>query len=153
MERHRRNSSVRLAASFPSEARFVRQMRDAAVQALRHWGLGGEQEVVESVRTVVGELLSNAVEHGECRDVGFRLSYDRDARVVLVEVEDGSPEKARLRKPGPDEEHGRGLWLVAAFSRRWGTTGPRTWAEIVVPRQWWRDDRCPHAGSRVTPVL
>jgi hypothetical protein len=56
---------------------------------------------------------------------------------VLVEVWDRSPLDPEIQNPDEDDECGRGLTLVAAFSTRWGfeRTGYRrksVWAELAL---------------------
>lgn len=56
---------------------------------------------------------------------------------LLVEVSDPLPDPPAVRAPGPDDEGGRGLRLVACSSRRWGTrrgkTGKTVWFELPLP--------------------
>jgi hypothetical protein len=40
---------------------------------------------------------------------------------VLVEVRDRAAHQPRKLRPHGDDEHGRGLQIVAALSTRWGT--------------------------------
>ncbi|MFJ1644216.1 ATP-binding protein [Streptomyces sp. NPDC088258] len=53
---------------------------------------------------------------------------------LLVEVSDPLPDPPVERAPGPDDERGRGLRLVACSARRWGTrrgkTGKTVWFEL-----------------------
>ncbi|MEU3529503.1 ATP-binding protein [Streptomyces sp. NPDC038707] len=94
---------------------------------------------------VVAELAANAVLHGRVpgRDFELRLSFDRAAGVVRVEVSDTHPVRPQPNGPAApsrplDAEGGRGLLLVAAVATRWGVgerrgPGKAVWAECEVP--------------------
>lgn len=109
----------------------IRGMRLYGAQMLRCWGL--HPEGVDTVELLISELVTNGVQHGG-DEVVLDIAYT-PAGVVRVEVFDGSPAPARLCSAGPDDEHGRGLALVAALSDRWGTAGggTRTWCTVTVP--------------------
>jgi len=59
------------------------------------------------------------------------------SRSLICEVYDGSLTTPRIRRAGSTDEGGRGLQLVAALSRRWGTRfltqGKCIWAELDLP--------------------
>ena len=62
--------------------------------------------------------------------ITVRLLLDRN---LIIEVSDGSSTSPRLRRAKATDEGGRGLFLVARFTERWGTRYPPTgkviWAE------------------------
>jgi anti-sigma regulatory factor (Ser/Thr protein kinase) len=67
---------------------------------------------------VVSELVSNAFEHGRGQVV-FRLQFDEG--IVRGEVIDqGGGFEHEIRARGPHDVRGRGLFLVAALTDRWG---------------------------------
>jgi anti-sigma regulatory factor (Ser/Thr protein kinase) len=85
---------------------------------------------------LVSELVTNAIVHGR-PPVSVRLTHVGDE--VLVEVEDGSPGTPHRRRPDADEEHGRGLGILATLARRYGVTdgpsGKTVWCTVpVVPQ-------------------
>ncbi len=91
---------------------------------------------VESAEVVISELFSNAVLHGRSTTVGLRLRHV-DGQVRL-EVNDHSPSDIpRSKRVGPDEESGRGLWLVDALvdelGGSWGFTDDGTVAWCAFP--------------------
>lgn len=80
---------------------------------------------------VISELVTNAVSHGRSPvTVGLRLGADH----LLVEVEDEDHQPPVLQQPGWEALGGRGLLLVDALSRAWGSapcpTGKIVWAEL-----------------------
>ncbi|WP_434582164.1 ATP-binding protein [Carbonactinospora thermoautotrophica] len=48
------------------------------------------------------------------------MSVRREPGTVVIEVHGGHPDAPRPRGPDPDDEHGRGLQLVAALAAGWG---------------------------------
>ncbi|MFD1543881.1 ATP-binding protein [Nonomuraea guangzhouensis] len=94
--------------------------------------------VVEDVRLIVSELITNALIHTASGLHGGVVTVEVvavDAEIVRVEVtDDGADTVPRARVSGGDDCHGRGLWLVEQVSLRWGVrllgAGQRAvWAE------------------------
>ncbi|MFF7021370.1 ATP-binding protein [Streptomyces klenkii] len=124
----------RIGATFPPEAKRVEHMRRLAAAHLNQVG-GIEPDDIRTVQLLVSELVTNAIQHGrpesdvECID--FSLTWSPSG-TVRIEVDDHSEGQPTKRAPGPDEEGGRGLLLVDAFSDQWGRTGTRTWCTLGV---------------------
>ncbi len=93
-----------------------------------------------AVALVVGELAANAIQHGRVsgREFGLRLTLDRAAALLRVEVDDAASSKrlpATAPPSYPEGESGRGLLLVDVLAVRWGWTprrplGKTVWAEV-----------------------
>ncbi|GAA3309457.1 hypothetical protein GCM10020295_74160 [Streptomyces cinereospinus] len=66
---------------------------------------------------IVSELVTNAVRYAG-GPVGLRLIHDM---FLFCEVTDPSNTQPRLRRAAPGDEGGRGLFLVAQLSKRWGS--------------------------------
>ncbi|WP_159930478.1 MULTISPECIES: ATP-binding protein [Nocardia] len=92
---------------------------------------------VEDAVQVCDELAGNAVVHARA---------PRDCRLIVagrdrfrVEVDDGSPAPARIRRP--DHTGGRGLLLVDQLATCWGVDyhdgGKTVWAELGPRRGGW----------------
>jgi anti-sigma regulatory factor (Ser/Thr protein kinase) len=111
-----------------------------ARHVLWEWGLNG---LAPDGELLVSELVTNAVKATAGRDeaaVRLRLSGHRTR--VLIEVWDADPRapepktSANTEHPTPQEEGGRGLFLVAALSARWDwyptrePAGKVVWCEI-----------------------
>ncbi|HEU0131146.1 MAG TPA: SpoIIE family protein phosphatase [Mycobacteriales bacterium] len=83
---------------------------------------------------MASELATNALAHG-VSPVTAIVRYD--GRAVRVEVGDGSRELPAQRAPHVDDEHGRGMQLVAALAADWGAVptrdGKRVWFEVAAP--------------------
>ncbi|GGM28770.1 SpoIIE family protein phosphatase [Dactylosporangium sucinum] len=100
----------------PAEERAVRDARRLVGTTLRRWS--APPRVVDDMTLVVSELAANAVLHGR---PPIQLRLRRTATHVVLELHDTAPYLPRKQRPTPDDEHGRGLQLVASLCDRWGT--------------------------------
>ncbi len=73
--------------------------------------------VPDDALLLVSEMVTNAILHGQ---PPIRLHVQRRDAQVLIEVEDQATAIPRKRRPGPHDEHGRGLQLVDAIANEWG---------------------------------
>jgi serine/threonine-protein kinase RsbW len=97
-------------------------------------GFGAAEDIV----MCVCELASNAVLHSCSREPGgqftVRVSVSPAGRIRAEVVDRGGPWNP---EPAQDEEHGRGLLIVAALATRWGVTGSEAgrsaWLELDPP--------------------
>ncbi|MFE2157082.1 ATP-binding protein [Streptomyces lydicus] len=116
--------------SFTPDKTRVRHMRTITTAFLRKWDVDGP--LAEYIVLAVSELVTNAVQHGY-GEVGLRVRYAADE--LHIEVSDGNPQPAELRSADDDDESGRGMFLVAFFSKDWGVSedGTTTWAAFRAP--------------------
>ena len=115
----------------PVEASATRSRHDLKL-TLYAWGL---EDLVDSACLAITELVANAVRH--CRLPGglIEVTVLRSGESqVRIAVQDSCPSPVSKREVTPDEESGRGLFLVEAVSSSWGSTplpqGKLVWAEI-----------------------
>jgi anti-sigma regulatory factor (Ser/Thr protein kinase) len=103
------------------------EARGLAREALAGWGL---EALTDSVELLVSEVVTNAVRYAK-RPVTLRLVH---AERLRCEVVDDVPQLPRMRRPGPSDEGGRGMFLVNRVAQRWGTerlsVGKVVWFEI-----------------------
>ena len=89
--------------------------------------------LMETLRLLVTELVSNSVRHARADTVVLRVLVGRT--VVLTEVTDEGPgfDPEDTGKPGTDDS-GWGLFLVERLARRWGVTqkadATKVWFEL-----------------------
>ncbi|MEU9731333.1 SpoIIE family protein phosphatase [Streptomyces sp. NPDC048002] len=111
----------------PADPAAVPRIRADATRKLETWGLG---EAAFTTELILSELVTNAIRYG-ASPIGLRLLHDRDS--LICEVSDGTSTSPHLRRAAFTDEGGRGLFLVAQMSRRWGTRytdrGKIIWAE------------------------
>jgi anti-sigma regulatory factor (Ser/Thr protein kinase) len=94
-------------------------IRHAAGALLSDWQT---PELVEDTLLVIAELVHNVLQH---TDAGGELVLIHGDGEIVVEVSDRSP---RLPRPYPPDHRrvgGRGLLLVGALARRWGSRRTR----------------------------
>ena len=108
---------------------------EAAARARRELSkLRGDLDppLMETLRLLVTELVSNSVRHANSQTVVLKVLVGRS--VVLTEVSDEGPGFDPAAEPRPDSESGWGLFLVERLAHRWGVTrGPeatRVWFEL-----------------------
>ncbi|GGN20012.1 hypothetical protein GCM10011578_050210 [Streptomyces fuscichromogenes] len=116
LARTRRLLAADIAAwDFPDDPAAVAEARSAVAARLDSWGL---DELTFTTELIVSELVTNAIRYARGA-VGLRLFHD-DATLVC-EVSDSSSTQPRLRRAQVQDEGGRGLYLVAQPSKRWGS--------------------------------
>ncbi|MFE9629171.1 SpoIIE family protein phosphatase [Streptomyces sp. NPDC006527] len=104
----------------------VSDIRSLALRQLDLWGL---EHLAFSTELIVSELVTNGIRYGQ-EPIRLRLIHDR---ALTCEVSDASSTSPHIRRAATTDEGGRGLFLVAQLSHRWGTryttTGKTIWAE------------------------
>ncbi|MFG1873412.1 ATP-binding protein [Sphaerisporangium sp. NPDC049003] len=99
----------------PANPEAIGKGREIALATLESWGLG---DLAYEVLVILSELCTNAITYG-CPP--YTMSLRSSGRCVGGEVADMGPVSVPApRTPGDDEEHGRGLVIVAALADRWG---------------------------------
>lgn len=106
-------------------------MRKFTRKALVEWEC---EKRTDDVLLCVTELATNALRHGVPPGRGFKVHIylERIENALRVELHDSGGGEVRPSDgmPGPDDEGGRGLLLVAALSDKWGV-GERNPGKIV----------------------
>ncbi|MDI9888993.1 SpoIIE family protein phosphatase [Streptomyces sp. HNM0645] len=122
----------------PSDPAVVARARTLTERQLSTWGLS---ELSFAAELVVSELVTNGIRYAT-GPVVLRLIRDR---CLLCEVSDSAHTAPHLRRARQDDEGGRGLFLVAQMSQRWGTrytaSGKTIWAELAIPEDFCRNQR------------
>jgi anti-anti-sigma factor len=113
----------------PPEPGSPRRARALLRSACRDWQI---EDAVPEAAIVVSELVSNAVQHA---GTGCRVSLRLDDTALHVSVRDHqSADELTLGRLFDAETSGRGLRIVAAFSRAHGVTphadGKTVWAVV-----------------------
>ncbi|MFJ9706497.1 SpoIIE family protein phosphatase [Streptomyces sp. NPDC101234] len=129
--RTRRLGGDRVAdLELPPDPAMVAHARTDTERQLESWGLS---ELSFTAELVVSELVTNSIRYAT-GPVMLRLIRDRS---LLCEVSDNAHTAPHLRRARRDDEGGRGLFLVAQVSQRWGTrytaSGKTIWAELALP--------------------
>ncbi|MFJ8646276.1 SpoIIE family protein phosphatase [Streptomyces sp. NPDC093546] len=113
----------------PADPSVVAEARSLVRRKLLDWDLA---HLEFTTGLVVSELVTNAVRYGGKGPVALRLLRDG---TLICEVSDHSNSSPRIRRAATTEEGGRGLFLVAQFTKSWGARympqGKTVWAEQV----------------------
>ncbi|MYX46358.1 SpoIIE family protein phosphatase [Streptomyces sp. SID89] len=111
---------------FAADPAAAAQARQAVAEQLAAWDL---EEMAFTTELIVSELFTNAVRYAG-GPVGLRLIR---GGALVCEITDPSNTQPRLRRARWTDEGGRGLFLVAQLSARWGCRygrhGKTIWAE------------------------
>ncbi|MGW6906295.1 SpoIIE family protein phosphatase [Streptomyces sp. NPDC054940] len=114
----------------PADPAAVARVRSAVTRTLDEWGL---EELSFTTELILSELATNAIRYG---GDPIRVRMLRD-RTLICEVFDSSNTSPHLRYAAMTDEGGRGLFLVAQLTERWGTRylpgGKVIWAEQPLP--------------------
>ncbi|MFC4032892.1 ATP-binding protein [Streptomyces polygonati] len=121
----------------PRHPRTVGRTRTLFIEQAKAWQL--PRDTAETATLLLSELVTNAVRHSRVpgRQIGARFQL-LSATVLRVEVSDAGNGLPVLRRSAPDDESGRGLALVEALSRAWGSyrrpysIGKTVWFELDV---------------------
>jgi ABC-type multidrug transport system ATPase subunit/anti-sigma regulatory factor (Ser/Thr protein kinase) len=115
----------------PADPAAVSTIRDEANRKLAEWGL---EDLSFTTELVLSELVTNAIRYAS-GPIVVRLLRDNS---LICEVADSSNTSPHLRYAATTDEGGRGLFLVAQLSERWGTrytqTGKIIWVEQRMPK-------------------
>ncbi|MFE4534810.1 SpoIIE family protein phosphatase [Streptomyces scopuliridis] len=114
----------------PSHPSEVSRVRAAVARQLADWGL---DELAYTTELILSELITNAIRYA-LGPIKVRLLRERS---LICEVSDFSSTSPHLRYAAATDEGGRGLFLVAQFTERWGTRytaeGKVIWTEQSLP--------------------
>jgi two-component sensor histidine kinase len=86
--------------------------------------------LMETLRLLVTELVTNTVRHTDCDSLELRVAVGKSA--VLTEVSDDGPQFEPT--PSDSDGDGWGLFLVQRLAQNWGVkqdgTSKRVWFEL-----------------------
>lgn len=107
-------------------------VREARAFVARHLGLWAlPDELADTTLLLVSEIVTNAVRHAPPPTWLHLRLVDENLQVAVTDVSPAAPLPSRA---GPDDEGGRGLWLVEALADRWGHrpsgSGKVVWFEL-----------------------
>ncbi|MFE9453276.1 ATP-binding protein [Streptomyces sp. NPDC006739] len=88
---------------------------------------------IEDCVLLISELVTNAILYGRSDEPWVvRVEWYREGSSLRIEVHNpGFPANVRMRRPGQDDAHGRGLLLVDSIADSWHS-GPSRFGGTVV---------------------
>ena len=115
---------------YPAEPAAVGTARADANAQLERWGL---DEQMFATELIVSELVTNAIRY-TAGPIVLRLIREH---ILVCEVSDPSNTQPRLRRALATDEGGRGLYIIAQLTSRWGSRygarGKTIWTEQPLP--------------------
>ncbi|MGW7237833.1 ATP-binding protein [Streptomyces sp. NPDC054804] len=109
-----------LAFDLAPTPRAVGNARRSVGELLASWGVC--EEACDNAVLVTSELVTNSIVHSAGRRIICRVHAVPDRIRIEVEDQSGSFTLPAPRQARPDEQNGRGLFLVDALSLDWGVT-------------------------------
>ncbi|MFJ6636215.1 SpoIIE family protein phosphatase [Streptomyces sp. NPDC091376] len=111
----------------PFHPATVARARHHATTQLTAWNLSHHTSTTE---LIVSELVTNAIRYGK-PPIQLRLIHNTGT--LITELHDTSHTTPHLQHAHPNDENGRGLYLIHQLTQHWGTrhtaTGKTIWTE------------------------
>ncbi|WP_328745389.1 ATP-binding protein [Streptomyces sp. NBC_00285] len=108
------------SVTLPSEPASVSAARTYVLNTLAEWGLPPATDIAETVRLIVSELATNAVQHtfGQSPTFTVDIELDRDEH-LRIGVTDSHPRFPKRLPAAVQQDNGRGMviirWLAAEY--------------------------------------
>ncbi|MCM2391672.1 ATP-binding protein [Streptomyces albipurpureus] len=107
--------------TLPSDPASVSMARKYATDIVTEWGLREESDAVDTVRLIVSELATNAVQHtfgqSPTFTLGLRLARDEELRIGLT---DSHPRWPQRLPAAVRQDNGRGMVIVRSLTAEFG---------------------------------
>jgi two-component sensor histidine kinase len=106
------------SVTLPSDPASVSAARSYVIGTLVEWGLPADTEVADTIRLIVSELATNAVQHtfGQSPTFTVDIELERDEQ-LRIGVTDSHPRFPKRLPAAVQQDNGRGLviirWLTA----------------------------------------
>ncbi|QHY94139.1 Histidine kinase-, DNA gyrase B-, and HSP90-like ATPase [Streptomyces sp. S4.7] len=109
------------SVTLPSDPASVPEARRYVARVLTEWGLPGDAETAETVRLIISELATNAVQHTFGRSPTFTvdITLERDEQ-LRVGVTDSHPRWPRRLPAAVQQDNGRGMVIIRALTVEYG---------------------------------
>ena len=127
------NAEVRGTSwALSAQPQNVRAGRDRVLAQIRRWGHYVSEDTADTVRLLVSEILTNAVEHGGGDTVQISMAVRPGE--LYVRIEDASSTAPVRRSAAEDAEDGRGLFLLSTLANAWGAEPSKGGKAVWMPR-------------------
>ncbi|APY89716.1 ATP-binding protein [Streptomyces alfalfae] len=110
-----------VSVTLPSDPASVSAARKFVSKTLVEWGLPDHAEVGDTVRLIVSELATNAVQHTRGLSPTFTVDVelDRDER-LRIGVTDSHPRYPRRLPAAVQQDNGRGMVIIRMLTAECG---------------------------------
>jgi anti-sigma regulatory factor (Ser/Thr protein kinase) len=109
------------SVTLPSEPASVYVARRHVTDAVCEWGLEPDDEAVDTVRLIVSELATNAVQHtfGQSPTFTVDLRLERDEE-LCIGVTDSHPRWPQRLPAAVRQDNGRGMVIIRTLTAEYG---------------------------------
>ncbi|MGW7268050.1 ATP-binding protein [Streptomyces sp. NPDC054842] len=141
------------SVTLPSDPASVAAARNYVTGVLAEWGLPGDSDVAETVRLIVSELATNAVQHtlGQSPTFTVDVVLDRDEQ-LRIGVTDSHPRFPKRLPAAVQQDNGRGLviirWLTAECGGRMSVRPTREGGKTVAIELPWSSPAQPVTAAQ-----
>jgi two-component sensor histidine kinase len=147
------------SVTLPSKPASVSAAREYVVTILAEWGLPPGAEVADTIRLIVSELATNAVQHtfGQSPTFTVGIELDRDEQ-LRIGVTDSHPRFPKRLPAAVQQDNGRGMviirWLTAECGGRLRVRPTREGGKTVAIELPWTvpAQPVPAAGQQEQPL-
>ncbi|MFE7707486.1 ATP-binding protein [Streptomyces sp. NPDC057486] len=107
--------------TLPSEPVSVPAARRYVARVLADWGLPDDTEAADTIRLIVSELVTNAVQHtfGQSPTFTVDLRLEREEQLHLG-VTDSHPRRPRRPPAAVQQDNGRGMVIIRCLVKECG---------------------------------
>ncbi|MEU6096815.1 ATP-binding protein [Streptomyces sp. NPDC047079] len=111
------------SVTLPSDPASVSAARKYVSDVLTEWGLPSDAEVADTVRLIVSELATNAVQHtlGQSPTFTVDIALARE-EILRIGVTDSHPRFPRRLPASVQQDNGRGMVIVRWLTTEYGGT-------------------------------
>lgn len=107
--------------TLPSDPVSVSSARRYVARTLAEWGMSDDTEIADTIRLIVSELATNAVQHtfGQSPTFTVDLRLDREEELHLG-VTDSHPRWPQRLPAAVQQDNGRGMVIIRALAKEFG---------------------------------
>ncbi|MFJ2116396.1 MULTISPECIES: ATP-binding protein [unclassified Streptomyces] len=107
--------------TLPSDPASVPTARRYVADLLAEWGLPGEADMADTVRLIVSELVTNAVQHTFGRSPTFTVEVRLEREELLrLGVTDSHPRWPQRLPAAVQQDNGRGMVIIRSLTAEHG---------------------------------
>ncbi|GHA28886.1 ATP-binding protein [Streptomyces spiroverticillatus] len=105
-----------VSVTLPSEPASVSTARKYVAEVLAEWGLSADSDSADTVRLIVSELATNAVQHtfGQSPTFTVDVQLERDER-LRIGVTDSHPRWPQRLPAAVQQDNGRGMVIIRSL--------------------------------------
>ncbi|MYT75620.1 ATP-binding protein [Streptomyces sp. cg28] len=109
------------SVTLPSDPASVSTARRYVSNVLTEWGMPGDGDAADTVRLIVSELATNAVQHTRGLSPTFtvELELERDER-LRIGVTDSHPRYPKRLPAAVQQDNGRGMVIIRCLTAECG---------------------------------